>query len=294
MKFKNVEVGQRVVVKRSTNGTWDRTKFHIGEEFEVIFREGPDYPEDGGTVCVRKCGDAGVSLWCNHKDLGRVKADAGTKKPLKVGDKVIVKVQPRGYMFPVGTEGVVTAVDDDAPEYKVEALGDHWFYTSDQLKRVKEKAPAQKPAPATKRDIKAELAAAWPWPEGTPVRFAESGDYPQHADKGGCVLGDDGTLPPVLDAYGKLLYYVDANDVLLDTEYNSWDRHSSREVSALTEEQRTGPLYKEGADARIKHSRDGDRAPQTYFYYAGDYRDNGDGTGTVLTLEEIFLNGLKK
>jgi hypothetical protein len=29
-------------------------------------------------------------------------------------------------------------------------------------------------------------------------------------------------------------------------------------------------------------------------YRPGDFRDNGDGTGTVLTLEEIFLNGLKK
>lgn len=127
-------------VARTQSGT--TPKNYIGEEFEVVYHEGPSYLKDGGTVRVQKCGDNSVAFWCNHKDLGWAKAKPAAKKPLKVGDKVIVKAQPEGFMPPVGTAGEVTAVADSAPEYAVEAQGDFWCYTRDQLKRVKERAPS--------------------------------------------------------------------------------------------------------------------------------------------------------
>jgi hypothetical protein len=73
MKHKNVQVGQRVIVKRSTSEYWDTAGRHIGKEFTVGEVEPLDYPGEG-TVRLENAG--GHGFWCNHKDIKLVREQA--------------------------------------------------------------------------------------------------------------------------------------------------------------------------------------------------------------------------
>ena len=106
-----------------------------GRKFTVSQVEPANYT---GPLNVRVVAADADEWWLNHADIKlRGKKE---KKPLKAGDRVIVKVQSNAYQFPVGTSGTVMGTDPvavDSPVYRVEALGDYWFYTREELKRVK-------------------------------------------------------------------------------------------------------------------------------------------------------------
>ena len=74
MKHKNVEVGQRVIIKRSTSYMWDTAagQFHVVEVEPLDYCNGDTR---GATVRVENS-DSGVAFWCNHRDLKLVKEEA--------------------------------------------------------------------------------------------------------------------------------------------------------------------------------------------------------------------------
>lgn len=102
MKHKNVEVGQRVIIKRSTSDMWDTAASHIGEEFRVVKVESLYYcdgdVEGAATVQVENS-DSGVVFWCNHRDLKLVKEEA----PISGALFVVTGCTTLSHCFDVGT-----------------------------------------------------------------------------------------------------------------------------------------------------------------------------------------------
>lgn len=86
MKHKNVKVGQRVIIKRSTSAIWPEAAEHIGEEFRVIVVEPLDYCDGGGATvrveAVLREWPFRSAFWCNHRDLKRVKEEAPERDEL--------------------------------------------------------------------------------------------------------------------------------------------------------------------------------------------------------------------
>ena len=97
MKYKNVKVGQRVIIKRSTSVELDTAAVHIGEEFTVLAVEPRSYTGEG-TVFVQG-GDDGVTFWCNHRDLKLVKEEA----PISGALFVVTGCTTLSHCFDVGT-----------------------------------------------------------------------------------------------------------------------------------------------------------------------------------------------
>lgn len=142
MKHKNVKVGQRVIIKRSTAPMWDTAASHIGEEFHVVGVEPLDYcageTEGTATVQVESVnGEPPIVFWCNHRDLKLVKGEEAPKpaeRPFKVGDKVWV-IAARDVLFPVGTIWTVTrdaGAEAELP-FRVAAEEDYWDYHESDL-----------------------------------------------------------------------------------------------------------------------------------------------------------------
>ena len=99
MKHKNVEVGQRVIIKRSTSDRWDTAASHIGEEFRVVNVEPLDYDTEGAATLQVEDSDSGVVFWCNHRDLKLVKEEA----PISGALFVVTGCTTLGHCFDVGT-----------------------------------------------------------------------------------------------------------------------------------------------------------------------------------------------
>ena len=97
MKLKNVEVDQRVIIKRSTSAVWDTAASHIGEEFTVLIVEPLSYTD--ATVCVQGVDNDDVTFWCNHRDLKLVKEEA----PISGALFVVTGCTTLGHCFDVGT-----------------------------------------------------------------------------------------------------------------------------------------------------------------------------------------------
>ena len=104
MKHKNVEVGQRVIIKRSKSDLCCRRTglgATLGEEFRVVNVELPALvgdTEDAATVQVENS-DSGVAFWCNHRDLKLVKEEA----PISGALFVVTGCTTLSHCFDVGT-----------------------------------------------------------------------------------------------------------------------------------------------------------------------------------------------
>lgn len=220
MKHKNVQVGQRVIVKRSTSEIWDTAARHIGEEFTVGRVEPSDYP--GEATVFLEHGEH--SFWCNHKDIKLVKEQAssvpssdGGAAP-QVGD--LFEVMGRTYAYHNFDTGALVRLgwlDNNDGIHGYENAEGAWQYVASSDLRA-----------LTKEDIWARLTAkpaapkelSWPWPKGTRVRLSGIGKDKAlrfEADpEAEYILGDDGSnVPPLLTLDGEHVVFVVERHVVL-------------------------------------------------------------------------------
>lgn len=221
MKHKNVEVGQHVIIKRSTSAVWATAASHIGEEFTVLAVEPLSYTGDG-TVLVQGVDNDVVTFWCNHRDLKRVKEEAPkpAERPFKVGDKVRVIANPED-LFPVGTIGTVTSDDgakDELP-FRVEAEDDYWYYHERDLELYVEESAPVVPEIGALFVVTGRTTLAHCFDVGTVVRCAEA---PMRAG-GNCRYEDtDGTRQFVSLSDLKPLSLADIQAALGKQEELPW------------------------------------------------------------------------
>jgi hypothetical protein len=221
MKHKNVQVGQRVIVKRSTSEYWDTAGRHIGKEFTVGEVEPLDYPGEG-TVRLENAG--GHGFWCNHKDIKLVREQAApvpspdeTPAP-EVGDlfEVVGNTVPT-HRFNHGDVVRLECRDDNdgMHKYADTEVGCQFVDSSDLRALTKEDIWARLTAkPAAPKEL------SWPWPAGTRVRLSDSGngraslfDISPQAEY---ILGSDGSdYPPLMTFAGVRVFYVRERHVVL-------------------------------------------------------------------------------
>lgn len=112
-----------------------------GEELigvaEFVYDHGKQYLDCQKDLC-KSCYDE-LEKWWNS---GTATEDANTKPYFKVGDKVrtLVETVQGDDLFPVGTIGVITNIDNDELPYKVysKEFSNSWYYPEDALELVEE------------------------------------------------------------------------------------------------------------------------------------------------------------
>ena len=221
MKHKNVQVGQRVIVKRSTLEFLDTAKRHIGEEFTVGKVEDLDYP---GEATVHLDNARGLGFWCNHRDIKLVKEQASSVPSSdegaapQVGDLFEVMGRTGAYHnFDTGALVRLGRLDNNDGIHGYENAEGAWQYvaSSDLRALTKEDIWARTTAkPAAPKEL------SWPWPKGTRVRLSGIGkdkallfDADPEAEY---ILGDDGdNIPPLLTLDGEHAFFVEERLVVL-------------------------------------------------------------------------------
>ena len=104
---------------------------------EFVYDHSKPYLDCQKDLC-ESCYDE-LEKWWNSKTATE---DANTKSYFKVGDKVRILVETVNgdKLFPVGTIGVITDIDNDELPYRVESeeFNTCWYYPEDALELVKE------------------------------------------------------------------------------------------------------------------------------------------------------------
>lgn len=281
MKRNTFKVGDKVklnkVIKHNSADAADHTDRPF--KFGVVSKVEPDSYTGPLSIRVEEdCAEepSRFSTWLHRADIKpRREIKVGD---IKVGDKVKItgKAIVCGITFPLGTIGTVVSGPDEDGDYKVEALDDFWFYKASSLKRVKDKNKGIKVGDKVRITGEARCVG---------IRFAVGsvGEVVDTQDDGGLKVEQDG------DSWW---YEADQVKLLKEypelKEYDYWSESSSQEVSALSAEERTGPLeHQPLGKVHVEHPRRPGASLVAYCYSADEVIDNGDGTGTVRTLKQL-------